>query len=112
MSTKRYFIARTVGVAALLLGSALAAGCGDDNTMNNAPPDFAMMQKQPDMTMMQQQMDGGTQMGDMAEMPDADCFNNPMTHIQIINACTTSMKVAKPTNPNLPFVNGMLPPLP
>lgn len=106
-------IARTVGVAALLLGSALAAGCSDDTTNNMAPPDFAMMQKSPDLAMQQQMMDGGTtNMGDMAEMPDADCFNNPMTHIQIINACTTSMRVAKPTNPNLPFVNGMLPPLP
>jgi hypothetical protein len=41
-----------------------------------------------------------------------DCFTNPMTHVEIINACTTADKVDK--TPNLPLLgpNGELPPLP
>ena len=41
-----------------------------------------------------------------------DCFTNPMTHVEIINACTTADEVDK--TPNLPLLgpNGELPPLP
>ena len=50
--------------------------------------------------------DGGT--------PDAgepDCFMNPTTHYEIINACTDAVKVDKtPTLPGL--IDGGLPPLP
>jgi hypothetical protein len=44
--------------------------------------------------------------------PDASCFENPTTHAEIINACTTAQKVTK--TPTLPLLNqdGSLPPLP
>lgn len=44
--------------------------------------------------------------------PDASCFTNPQTHLEIINACTTAEKVYK--NPTLPLLqpDGGLPPLP
>jgi hypothetical protein len=47
-----------------------------------------------------------------AGAPDASCFTNPMTHEEIINACTTAQKIYK--NPTLPLLepDGSLPPLP
>lgn len=44
--------------------------------------------------------------------PDASCFENPTTHEEIINACTTAQKIYK--DPILPLLepDGSLPPLP
>jgi hypothetical protein len=49
---------------------------------------------------------------DAPSTPDASCFENPTTHEEIINACTTAQKVEK--KPNLPLLNpdGTLPQLP
>ncbi|HWO26565.1 MAG TPA: hypothetical protein VNO30_47880 [Kofleriaceae bacterium] len=49
---------------------------------------------------------------DASGPPDASCFENPQTHAEIINACTTAQKVLK--KPNLPLLQsgGALPPLP
>ncbi|MGE0398094.1 MAG: hypothetical protein AB7T06_15440 [Kofleriaceae bacterium] len=68
------------------------AACGDDG----AGPKDAAADGPPG--------DAGT--------PDADCFMNPQTHEEIINACTTAQKITK--NPTLPLLNadGSLPPLP
>ncbi len=48
-------------------------------------------------------------------LPDgapSDCFVNPKTHFEIINACTDAVKITK--NPTLPLLltDGGLPPLP
>jgi len=48
-------------------------------------------------------------------LPDgapSDCFVNPKTHLEIINACTDAVKITK--NPSLPLLltDGGLPPLP
>ena len=48
-------------------------------------------------------------------LPDgapSDCFLNPKTHFEIINACTDAVKITK--NPTLPLLltDGGLPPLP
>ena len=48
-------------------------------------------------------------------LPDgapSDCFVNPKTHFEIINACTDAVKITK--NPVLPLLltDGGLPPLP
>jgi len=76
---------------ALLFGLwlAFATACGDDK---------------PD-----QPKDAGV---DATETPDAACFENPQTHAEIINACTTAQKVFK--KPSLPLLNqdGSLPQLP
>jgi hypothetical protein len=50
-----------------------------------------------------------------AFLPDgapADCYTNPKTHFEIINACTTAQKITK--NPTLPLLysDGGLPPTP
>ena len=44
--------------------------------------------------------------------PTPDCFTNPKTHFEIINACTDAAKVDK--KPTLPLLqpDGSLPPLP
>lgn len=49
--------------------------------------------------------DGGTDAG------ASDCFENPKTHFEIINACTSATKITK--NPVLPklLADGGLPPL-
>jgi hypothetical protein len=41
-----------------------------------------------------------------------DCFTNPMTHVEIINACTTADKIDKMSTLPLLGPNGELPPLP
>lgn len=66
-----------------------AAACGDDPT--GTPIDAAVDAKPPE---------------------DASCFENPTTHAEIINACTTAQNVEK--QPVLPLLNpdGSLPPLP
>jgi hypothetical protein len=49
-----------------------------------------------------------------AAVPDTgpSCFTNPKTHVEIINACTSSEGIAK--SPTLPLLlaDGGLPPLP
>jgi hypothetical protein len=73
---------------------ALVAACGDEG--GTANPDAAA----PDA--------GVTD----APGPDASCFTNPQTHVEIINACTTAEKIDK--QPVLPLLrpDGSLPPLP
>jgi hypothetical protein len=82
-------------VGALALG-ALVAACGDNGNNNGGSPDMAMT--------------GGG--GDMAT---AACSMNPMTHEELLNACTTAQTgdPAKdaPYYPSL-APNGNLPPLP
>ncbi len=56
-------------------------------------------------------MDGGT-LPDAAAPADLACFTDPVTHVQIINACTSSQRIDK--KPILPLLrpDGTLPPLP
>jgi hypothetical protein len=44
--------------------------------------------------------------------PDASCFTDPKTYNEIINACTTAVKVYKDSHPALLRSDGSLPPLP
>lgn len=81
---------RALGSIFLALPLVFAAACGDDG--NSAPKDAPPP------------ADAGT--------PDAECFMNPQTHHEIINACTTAQKITK--NPTLPLLlpDGGLPPVP
>ena len=59
--------------------------------------------------------DSGGPTMDGATLPDgapSDCFMNPTTHFEIINACTDAVKITK--NPTLALLgaDGGLPPLP
>jgi len=84
----------------MLLGLALV-GCGgeDDEVADAARIDAAPSQG-----------DGGTIVDSGSS--DANCFMNPTTHLQIINACTSAQKIDH--RPVLPLLNpnGTLPPLP
>ncbi len=44
--------------------------------------------------------------------PDANCFTNPQTHEEIINACTSAQKIYKSTTLPLLNADGTLPALP
>jgi hypothetical protein len=56
--------------------------------------------------------DGSVTPADGGDGGGRDCFENPQTHVEIINACTTATKVVK--NPSLPALlpDGGLPALP
>lgn len=69
----------------------LAAACGDDG---NSP------------------RDAGPKDGGIDAPVDASCFENPQTHYEIINACTTAQKIYKDSHPPLLNDDGSLPPLP
>jgi hypothetical protein len=76
--------------AALLTGLLFVAGCGDGDSKAN-------------------RADAGSA-DDAAGGPD--CYENPTTHLEIINACTDAEKVVR--DPVLPLLepDGTLPPLP
>lgn len=78
---------KTILVAITLV---FAAACGDDDP--KGPQDAGVT--------------------DDAPPPDASCFENPQTHYEIINACTTAQKVFKDSHPALLNSDGTLPPLP
>jgi hypothetical protein len=79
----------------VLLFSAVAlafAACGGDDT--------------------QTKKDAGVVMDAPPGGPDASCFTDPHTHLEIINACTTAQKIYKDSHPVLQYSDGGLPPLP
>ena len=84
----------------LLIGALLAGACGDDSSSASLP-DLAVAHD----------------MSAATDMPEGDamtaaCVSNPMTHVEIINACTTAQSYDKmPFYPGL-APGGMLPPLP
>ena len=57
-------------------------------------------------------LDGGTPPDAATTSADLACFRDPVTHVEIINACTSSQRIDK--KPNLPLrrPDGTLPPLP
>jgi len=56
--------------------------------------------------------DAGADGGGADAAVDASCFDNPTTHYEIINACTTAQKIYKDSHPPLQNADGSLPPLP
>jgi len=92
-------IVSLAGVVAITV----AVGCGDTTTNNNGGDDMGLTQK-PDLFSTGPAPD---------MMPVSDCVMNPMTHVEIINACTTS-PAAPDKSPMFPALapNGVLPSLP
>lgn len=74
-----------------------AAACGDDGSTNNNGPKDAAVEPIDAPT-------GGT--------ADASCFTNPQTYTEIINGCTTAVKVFKDSHPPLLNTDGTVPALP
>lgn len=107
--------ARKIAVVAFVFASLTGAGlfaCDDSgsNAVKEANPT-------PDGGGPQPGVDSGVPPGTDAgpTLPDgapSDCFMNPKTHFEIINACTDAVKITK--NPTLPLLlgDGGLPALP
>lgn len=107
MKTMKYALSYVAG-SVVLVGGLIAlaltpVGCGNGS---ESPADMA-----------QGHPDGGVVQHDMRANPDMtsvepDCFDDPMTNYEIINACTTAEKIKK--TPVLPLLksDGTLPPLP
>ena len=99
-----------------LLGSAIVAfacvvytGCDDSSSAIKEPPPNTT----PGVDGGNTGSDGGGGF-DAGTLPDGapkDCFDDPKTHFEIINACTNATKLTK--NPTLPrlLADGGLPPL-
>lgn len=76
-----------------------AVGCDDSTAVKEPPPDASP----PPLA------DAGPTPEEDGGAPD--CFTNPTTHFEIINACTDAVKILKdPTLPRL-LPDGGLPPL-
>lgn len=56
--------------------------------------------------------DGGPGDAGIDSPLDASCFDNPQTHNEIINACTTAQRIYKDSHPPLLEADGTLPALP
>ncbi|HEX2569339.1 MAG TPA: hypothetical protein VH877_07250 [Polyangia bacterium] len=80
-------------VLGLLLLTTLAACPGAGGSSRDAGPDAGALP-------------------DLQPAPDLGCYSNPQTHVEIINACTSSQSLDK--TPRLPLArpDGTLPPLP
>jgi hypothetical protein len=110
--------ARAIALAAagLLLATSLvyvACDSSDDNAVKEQAPgtDSGMLSDGAPIPVTDS---GGNPPFPDATFPDgapADCFMNPTTHFEIINACTNAVKITK--NPVLPLLlsDGGLPPL-
>lgn len=99
MSTTRTLIALSFAAAALV-GGAAVVGCDSGAVKELAPTDSGAP------------YDAGAAPTDGGGDGGPDCFMNPKTHFEIINACTDAKKITK--NPDLPLLleDGGLPPLP
>jgi hypothetical protein len=85
---------RALFIACLLV---LLAACGDDvQVFEDARPVDA----------------AAVDASDTDPGPDASCFTNPTTHVELINACTTSEKLYKTPNLPLNLPDGGLAPIP
>ncbi len=87
-----------VGFAILVGAAYMATGCDDSSSVKEPTADAGSRR------------DSGA---DGAVDPDGgkDCFDNPKTHFEIINACTTATRITKnPTSTKL-LPDGGLPPL-
>jgi hypothetical protein len=106
-------IAVVVGVLVAMSGIGIVACDDSSNAVKEAPITPGIDSAVPPNPGMDS---GGPQPGmdgSIPPLPDGapgDCFMNPMTHFEIINACTDSVKITK--NPTLPLLlaDGGLPP--
>ncbi|MBX3213122.1 MAG: hypothetical protein KF850_13895 [Labilithrix sp.] len=105
---KRTIHAGLLGLS-LAVASALAVAACDDSSS-------AVKESSPDASTGTDSglADGGGGGFDAGTLPDGapkDCFDDPKTHFEIINACTNATRIEK--NPTLPKLlpDGGLPPL-
>jgi|GEM_PF-1179668 len=108
-------VTRGIAVVVAVLASMSAVGflACDDGSGNAVKEQNPV----PDSGTPQPGVDGGPLPGDGGgpTLPDgapSDCYLDPKTHLEIINACTDAVRITK--NPTLPLLlgDGGLPPLP
>lgn len=103
--TKSFRVRPAVLVALLAVCGAgiFQVACGDDDNAVKETLDSGNPQTPMDSSLGDSAMDSG--------LGDADCFLNPTTHFEIINACTDATRIDK--NPVLSKLlpDGALPPL-
>lgn len=106
----------SIKIAAFFATAGLALACGSDN--KQTPADAAKIIDTPTVVVDGSRIDGTVPPDastDAGVTVDASCFSNPdpNSHYQIINACTTALKVYT-THPKPPLLNadGTLPALP
>jgi hypothetical protein len=91
----------------VVLGASLAlAACSDDS--GKAPVDSAPLVRADGGT--KPSVDGQVKPGSDAQAPE--CYQDPKTHAEIINACTTAQFVDKTPFYPAKAPNGVLPALP
>lgn len=103
----RRAVQAAVGFIALVIGASMLLACDDSGNAvkeNVAPRDSGVGTE----------VDSGrpTDGGPVSDGAPTDCFANPRTHFEIINACTDAVRIVK--TPALPLLSpdGGLPPLP
>jgi hypothetical protein len=95
-------VAIAIASAALCLAGFAATACDETSTPSEVVPT-------PDSG--NNNNDSGSNPGDSGPQEE-DCFKNPKTHYEIINACTTATKVDKKVNLPLLLSDGGRPPIP
>lgn len=97
-----------LGTAMVVFGCLAYAGCDESSSAIKEPPPNS-----PGADGGNTGIDGGGGF-DAGTLPDGapkDCFDDPKTHFEIINACTNAARIKKdPTLPKL-LPDGGLPPL-
>jgi hypothetical protein len=95
-----------LAISASLVGY---VACSTDDAVHENPPvvDSGMMGGDGGMMM---NTDGAT--GDDGSITPDNCFMNPTTHFEIINACTDAARVDKKVSLPLLLADGGLPPPP
>jgi hypothetical protein len=95
--------------AILAMSGVIAVACDDSSSSVKENPDGGPTNPPPP-PQGPQPNDGGLPDAFLPDGAPADCYTNPTTHFEIINACTNAVKVVK--NPTLPLLypDGGLPP--
>ena len=94
-----------LGCAMVILASVTHAACDDSSSAVKEPTAGSGNDAGPRAD------GGGLDAGTLPDGAPKDCFDDPKTHFEIINACTNATKLTK--NPTLPrlLADGGLPPL-
>lgn len=94
--------------AAIIVGAAGYVACDDSSSAVKEPTPNPTVDSGTSVT---PDGGGGTVDGGGGDGGPTDCVQNPTTHEEIINACTTAVRITK--NPTLSKLqDGGLPPLP
>ena len=106
---KKKVHSRILGCALVILAGFTYASCDDSSSAVKEPPPNSGNDAGPGST--DSGSGGGFDAGTLPDGAPKDCFDNPKTHFEIINACTNATKITK--NPTLPklLADGGLPPL-